>query len=455
MMKRRIIASLIVITNLLVLITLTVQLSAAKKQVSLAADPITILTPNASAAQAEQLANLLAIESGVEVLALVPGCAGTAVEMLGLGQSDIAFLTAISYAEAHDKYGADVRLVAERFGYTWYAGQIMVRSDGGYNSVNDLAGVNVAFPSEQSTSGYFLPIYHLSRNHGIDANTFFNQMVATGSHTNAALAVYDAEYQSTPIQAGFAYADVRSALLPDYPDIYSEVQVLEQTVGLPNDTVSIRPDMDPALATQLTNAMTAVMASPEGKALIGEIYGIDDLKPANDASYDITREFAAFWDIDSGSCADYAVITPDQGGSLTHIDDEARKITLLVPSGAMTDTLLLSLTSLPVATHVPDNLVSTGPAINLTAVISGTTDLVTTLDAPYSLTADYDDGQLDLFEEMTVAWYYWDGSAWVYEPTSKVDPVNNIITAKPGHFSQWAVFAGPQHLYLPIVLRTP
>jgi phosphonate transport system substrate-binding protein len=454
MMKRRVVASLIVFTSLLVLITFTIQLSAADKPASPAADPITILTPYADAAQAEQMAKLLANESGLAVRAAVPGCAGAAVEMLGLGQGDIAFLAAISYVESHDKYGADVKLVAERFGYTWYAGQIMVRTDGGYNSVNDLAGVNVAFPSEQSISGYYLPIFHLSRTHGIDANTFFNQMIAAGSHTAAARAVYDAEFQSTPIQAGFAYADVRSALVQDLPDIYTEVQVLEQTVGLPNDTVTVRPDMDPALATQLTNAMTSVMASPQGEALIGEIYGIDDLKPANDASYDITREFAAFWNFESGTCSEYALITPQQGGSMTHVDDAGRKITLHIPPDAMTDTLQLSLTSLPLATHMPDNFISTGPVINLTAVISGTTDLVTTLDAPYSLSADYDDDQLDLPAEKTVAWYFWDGSAWVYEPTSKVDPVNNIVTAEPGHFSQWAIFADPQQVYLPLIIGT-
>jgi hypothetical protein len=49
---------------------------------------------------------------------------------------------------------------------------------------------------------------------------------------------------------------------------------------------------------------------------------------------------------------------------------------------------------------------------------------------------------------------YWDGSAWVKEPTSLVNVVINTISATPNHFSQWAILTQDKiYLFLHLVRR--
>lgn len=55
--------------------------------------------------------------------------------------------------------------------------------------------------------------------------------------------------------------------------------------------------------------------------------------------------------------------------------------------------------------------------------------------------------------EQTLALHTWDGSQWVAEPSSSVDPATNTITATPNHLSLWAVLGETHRIYLPLVMR--
>jgi hypothetical protein len=76
---------------------------------------------------------------------------------------------------------------------------------------------------------------------------------------------------------------------------------------------------------------------------------------------------------------------------------------------------------------------------------------------PYTVTITY--GPVDLVigcpQEATLAFYFWDGAAWVREPTSRLDAEANTVTAMPGGFGTWAVLGEPrkEQLYLPLVTR--
>jgi hypothetical protein len=71
---------------------------------------------------------------------------------------------------------------------------------------------------------------------------------------------------------------------------------------------------------------------------------------------------------------------------------------------------------------------------------------------PFTLTVTYDDGGRGTVTEAGLSLYWYDGNAWVAEP-STVNPVFNTVTATPTHFSLWAVFGEPLRTFLPIVLR--
>lgn len=73
----------------------------------------------------------------------------------------------------------------------------------------------------------------------------------------------------------------------------------------------------------------------------------------------------------------------------------------------------------------------------------------------YTLTIEYTNEELAGAREATLQLYYWDGAAWVVEPSAVLDADNNKITAQPDHFSIWAVFGEDISQYLPMVNTKP
>ncbi len=74
--------------------------------------------------------------------------------------------------------------------------------------------------------------------------------------------------------------------------------------------------------------------------------------------------------------------------------------------------------------------------------------------SPYTVTVRYTDAEVQeagITDESTLAFYYWDGSQWVREPSSRVDVAANTVAANPGHLSLWAVATTA---YLPTVTPT-
>jgi hypothetical protein len=79
--------------------------------------------------------------------------------------------------------------------------------------------------------------------------------------------------------------------------------------------------------------------------------------------------------------------------------------------------------------------------------------MLTQPQASYVMTATYD---LIDFAPGTLAsmlgLYFWDGSKWVREPTSRVNYTARAVVARPKQFGIWALFADPR-VYVPLVKR--
>ena len=78
---------------------------------------------------------------------------------------------------------------------------------------------------------------------------------------------------------------------------------------------------------------------------------------------------------------------------------------------------------------------------------------------PYTVTITY--GPIDLAYgdaiESTLALYRWSGTAWVQEPTSRLDAEANTVTATPKRFSTWAVLGEARSggkVYLPLLTQS-
>ena len=72
----------------------------------------------------------------------------------------------------------------------------------------------------------------------------------------------------------------------------------------------------------------------------------------------------------------------------------------------------------------------------------------------YNLTLHYSESELGPAIENTLAFYYWDGTKWVQEPTSTLDVVNNTLVATPDHLSLWTVLGETKRFFLPFISMT-
>ncbi len=139
-----------------------------------------------------------------------------------------------------------------------------------------------------------------------------------------------------------------------------------------------------------------------------------------------------------------------EGGSLTSYHGDT---TIEIPAGAITDTIVITHT--PAYGMPPEgNLTGIGHVFDITAVYSSTGQPAQLAPGQtYTITVQYTDAEKGPAIENTLALYWWDGSDWVKEPSSVVDPANNIVTAMPDHFSLWAVLGETRRVYLPVVLK--
>jgi len=234
-------------------------------------------------ASGDTLAPMISEKTGLVVQANVGTDFAAVREAMGAGQAHIGWLNTFNYVLAAEKFNVDVGLVTERFGSTTYAGQINVRADSGIATIQDLKGKVMCWVDPNSTSGYIIPRIELAAE-GINPDTDFASTVEAGSHNNVIIQVYNGE-----CDAGATYADARSSVAEDYPDVNEQVVVLYTTSNIHNDSVAFIEEFPEEMRTQIVNALLEIAGTEEGVAALESLYSISGLQAAEDTFYDEFR----------------------------------------------------------------------------------------------------------------------------------------------------------------------
>ncbi|MFQ5516310.1 MAG: PhnD/SsuA/transferrin family substrate-binding protein, partial [Acidimicrobiia bacterium] len=70
------------------------------------------------------------------------------------------------------------------------------------------------------------------------------------------------------------------------------VIVFNITGDIPNDVVAVRGDLPDNLKQAFFDAVQAYLETDEGEAVLDEIYGWTDIRPAVESDFDVVREAA-------------------------------------------------------------------------------------------------------------------------------------------------------------------
>ena len=228
----------------------------------------------------DHLVDMIADRTGLYVKGRVAIDFSGVREAIGEGKVQIGWLDASNYILANEEYDVDVALVTERNGSTTYRYQLNVRADSGITTLEDLKGKVMCWVDPNSTSGHIIPRILLQA-HGIAPDSDFARTLKLSSHDDVITAVYNGD-----CDVGASYADARSSIEEDFPDVKDVVVVLATTTEIPNDSVSFIKDFPAETREQIVNALLEISATEEGRAALEAMYSISGLVQADDSLYD-------------------------------------------------------------------------------------------------------------------------------------------------------------------------
>jgi phosphonate transport system substrate-binding protein len=283
----------------------------------------------------EILAQALSDATGLTYEVSVPtSYAATIEEMCASPNDTIGFIPAQGYVLANDRCGVTVGGAAVRFGLPWYAAQIVVSADSDIESIEDLDGLTWGIPDFGSTSGYLFPSA-MFQAAGVEPG----EVVETGGHPNAMLAVYNGEvdfataFFSPPLlpnfgrqwtygvddpeiwrdadespvrteegrtyvaggpeEGGYRILDARSTVTDTAPDIFERTRILALTDQIPNDSLSFGPEFPLNTANEIIVALEDWVSedNPDCMASIcsEEFYNWTGIDATTDSFYDPVR----------------------------------------------------------------------------------------------------------------------------------------------------------------------
>ena len=248
-------------------------------------------------AKAKPLGDLLSKQLGIPVKVTVTTDYNSIIAAMKSKNLDLGFLPPTAYVLAHQQGAANVLLQAERYGVNpangkatsdlvdYYYALMLVKKNSGINSVSDLKGKKIAWQDPTSSAGYVWPAVYM-KDHGVDAQKDVTGVQVQG-HDKAIEALMNGD-----VDAAAVFSDARNIVSKEYPDIWNQTKVLFQTAKIPNDTISVRPDMSADWQKKIQDAFVAIGNDPKGKKIIESIYTHEGYAKSNDSKFDIVRDYS-------------------------------------------------------------------------------------------------------------------------------------------------------------------
>ena len=221
------------------------------------------------------LTNYLALSTNLNIRFRPSPSLGSAVEDLGTGQTQIAYLTPVAYIEARKKYGVVPLVAPTTKGRPYFSLVIGVKAGSGIKTPAELKGRRFAFGDEKA-----LLQRAAVASMGLVASDFSN--IAYLKHLdNIAKAVLAGDFDGGILKDSVAEEFKSNGIV-----------VIGSTAPLPSYIFAVHPDMPVTVRNQLRDALLALKKSTPERAATLEAFDIayDGFTLIEDSAYDPVRK---------------------------------------------------------------------------------------------------------------------------------------------------------------------
>jgi phosphate/phosphite/phosphonate ABC transporter binding protein len=209
------------------------------------------------------------------------------------GELGVVWAAPLVAIELSDAGVATPVVVIERSSRGGYHSALFARSDSRFRKVEDLVDARVAWVSDDSASGYFVPRWHL-RSMGYRLSHAFSSEQRLGSHEAVTRAVLAGEADVGATHVGL---DPVSGNLVNAPWLAlgadpSEVRVLLLVGPIPGDVIAVANGVDAPTRRRLVAALVAMKTDAAGR----ELFEAGRFDPVPDGHFELLRRLARFSD---------------------------------------------------------------------------------------------------------------------------------------------------------------
>lgn len=229
------------------------------------------------------LADYLQEKLGIPVNIEIPQEYDIAIDLIAEGKVQIAYLGPFSYVKARQRNSQLEPLVAyidKRTGRPWYTSSIVVDTQRGIQTLQDLKGKRVGFVNQSSTSGYLVPAAHLTSQQ-INFDQDFASIHYAGSHNKNVLALESGQVDAIGINKPTFLKAQQSGKLP-----LEKYQMIWESDPIPNAPIVVSRQVPASLKKNLQKAF--INAPRDLAALSGA--KSDGYTLVKDQDYDSIRQ---------------------------------------------------------------------------------------------------------------------------------------------------------------------
>ena len=202
------------------------------------------------------------------------------IEAMRHGRIDIAYFGPLSYVLAKSKADIEAFAGLKKDGSTTYKAVVIANAQTGIKTISDIAGKNMAFGDQASTSSHLIPKSMLMEK-GLKAGKDYREHFV-GSHDAVANIV-----QNGKAQAGGLSKPIFEALIQKGIIDPGRVKVIAESSPYPQYPWTMRSDLKPELKSKIRSAFLDLKDKDVLKTFKAEGFGA-----MTDKDYDVIRNLA-------------------------------------------------------------------------------------------------------------------------------------------------------------------